>query len=123
MLVTPLMNYLSELPSKVIWAVIFAFIFLLFLLMPSPAQASEVVGEQIEFMDMALVLWNMRSELPWYVLLPLVTWLLSPVFSLIVSMTPTPKDDSAWVYLYKWLEMNAFNFWRAKDKPIKGTFK
>ncbi len=123
MSIAPFIGFLSKLPSKVVWGLIFALIFVLFVLASSPVQASEIANEQVDFMDMALVLWNMRGELPWYVLLPLVTWLLSPVFSLIVSITPTPKDDTAWAYIYKWLEMNAFNFWRAKDKPSKSTSK
>lgn len=123
MLIAPLVNYLSELPSKVVWGLTFALVFVLVLFVTLPVQANEVIAEQIDFIDMALVLWNMRNDLPWYILLPLVTWLLSPLFSLIVSLTPTPKDDTAWAFIYKWLEMNAFNFWRAKDKPSKSDFK
>ena len=97
----------------------FLFVITFFTCSPPPVQASEPGAVvQVDYIALAIMLWDMKEVLPWYVLAPLVAWLLSPVFSLIVSITPTPKDDTAWAWIYKWLEINAFNFWKSKDKPV-----
>lgn len=47
-----------------------------------------------------------------------VLWVLVPVFSLIVSLTKTPKDDKWWgKYVYPALELLALNFLKSKQKP------
>ncbi len=44
-----------------------------------------------------------------------VLWALVPVFSLIVSLTPTPRDDQLWSPVYKLLEKLALIFFKAKQ--------
>lgn len=82
----------------------------------NPAEGGVV---QVDYQAMAIMLWHMKDSLPWYTLAPVLLWLLAPMFSIIVSITPTPKDDTAWSVIYKWLELNALNFWKAKDQPKK----
>jgi len=56
-------------------------------------------------------------------------WALVPVFSLIVSLTPTPRDDGIWGrWLYPIIEKLAMQFFKAKQKPgdndlLKGWVK
>ena len=38
------------------------------------------------------------------------------ICSVIVSLTPTPKDDKIWAKVYKWLEVLALAIGKAKDK-------
>ncbi len=44
-----------------------------------------------------------------------VLWALVPVFSLIVSLTPTPKDDQIWSAVYRLVEKLALVFFKAKQ--------
>lgn len=47
-----------------------------------------------------------------------VLWALAPVFALVVSLTPTPRDDGWWgKYIYPALEALSLHFFKAKQKP------
>lgn len=52
-----------------------------------------------------------------------VLWALVPIASLIVSLTPTPKDDAVFgKYVYPLLEKMALVFFKAKDKASVSMF-
>ena len=48
----------------------------------------------------------------------LIGWItiIVTVASIVVAVTPTPKDDALIGKAYKWLEGLALNVWKAKDK-------
>lgn len=47
-----------------------------------------------------------------------VLWVLVPLFSLIVSLTPTPRDNLFFgKYIYPLIELLAMNFFKVKQKP------
>lgn len=72
-------------------------------------------GIEADFILYLLGAWDEMSVL---VKVIAVLWILVPVFSLIVSLTPTPRDDAWWgKYIYPALELLAMNFLKVKQKP------
>ena len=45
--------------------------------------------------DFVMGIWNLLMIVP----------IIISICSVIVSLTPTPKDDKLWAKVYKWLEM------------------
>ncbi len=56
--------------------------------------------------DFVMGIWNLLMIVP----------LIISLCSVIVSLTPTPKDDKLWAKVYKWLEVLALAIGKAKDK-------
>ena len=46
----------------------------------------------------------------------MIVQIIISICSVIVSLTPTPKDDKIWAKVYKWLEVLALAIGKAKDK-------
>ena len=85
------------------------------------AEATAVItgneGPQADFLIYLISAWDELSLLSRILA---VFWLLVPVFSLIVALTPTPRDDVWWgKYIYPALEWLALNVLNAKHKPDK----
>tara|TARA_B100000497_G_scaffold110570_1_gene130073 strand:- start:494 stop:700 length:207 start_codon:yes stop_codon:yes gene_type:complete len=51
-------------------------------------------------------IWNLLMIIP----------IVISIASLIISLTPTPKDDKVWAKVYKYLEVLALAIGKAKDK-------
>ena len=51
-------------------------------------------------------IWNLLMIIP----------IVISIASLIISLTPTPKDDKVWAKVYKYLEVLAHAIGKAKDK-------
>lgn len=51
-------------------------------------------------------IWNLLMIIP----------IVISIASLIISLTPTPKDDKLWAKVYKYLEVLALAIGKAKDK-------
>ena len=56
--------------------------------------------------DFVMGIWNLLMIGP----------IIISICSVIVSLTPTPKDDKIWAKVYKWLEVLALAIGKAKDK-------
>ena len=56
--------------------------------------------------DFVMGIWNLLMIVP----------IIISICSVIVSLTPTPKDDKLWAKVYKWLEVLALAIGKAKDK-------
>lgn len=56
--------------------------------------------------DFVMGIWNLLMIIP----------IIISICSVIVSLTPTPKDDKLWAKVYKWLEVLALAIGKAKDK-------
>jgi len=56
--------------------------------------------------DFVMGIWNLLMIVP----------IIISICSVIVSLTPTPKDDKIWAKVYKWLEVLALAIGKAKDK-------
>jgi|TARA_B100001063_G_C16448337_1_gene397045 predicted membrane channel-forming protein YqfA (hemolysin III family) len=56
--------------------------------------------------DFVMGIWNL------FMIVPIVI----SICSVIVSLTPTPKDDKLWAKVYVWLEVFALAIGKAKDK-------
>tara|TARA_Y100001951_G_C11286767_1_gene269238 strand:- start:1718 stop:1924 length:207 start_codon:yes stop_codon:yes gene_type:complete len=56
--------------------------------------------------DFIMGIWNLLMIVP----------IVISICSVIVSLTPTPKDDKLWAKVYKWLEVLALAIGKAKDK-------
>lgn len=71
-------------------------------------------------LDFEFITWLTESwsQLPTPLAIVGVLWVLVPVFSLIVALTPTPRDDAWWgKYIYPALEWLSLNFLKSKQKP------
>lgn len=80
--------------------------------------AALITGVQGPDADFLLYVVGAWSELSVLTKTLAVFWLLVPVFSLIVALTPTPRDDAWWgKYIYPALEWLALNFLKSKQKP------
>jgi len=51
-------------------------------------------------------IWNLLMIIP----------IVISIASVIISLTPTPKDDKVWAKVYKYLEVLALAIGKAKDK-------
>lgn len=51
-------------------------------------------------------IWNLLMIIP----------IVISIASIIISLTPTPKDDKVWAKVYKYLEVLALAIGKAKDK-------
>ena len=56
--------------------------------------------------DFVMGIWNLLMIVP----------IIISICSVIVSLTPTQKDDKIWAKVYKWLEVLALAIGKAKDK-------
>ena len=56
--------------------------------------------------DFVMGIWNLLMIVP----------IIISICSVIVSLTPTPKDYKIWAKVYKWLEVLALAIGKAKDK-------
>ena len=56
--------------------------------------------------DFIMGIWNLLMIVP----------IVISICAVIVSLTPTPKDDKLWAKVYKWLEVLALAIGKAKDK-------
>ena len=85
-----------------------------FSFMSLTACASEL-PQGITFFSVLIETWSL---LPLYAQIIGVLWLLVPVFSVIVSMTDTPYDDSLWgKWIYPIIEKLAMVTFKTKQKP------
>lgn len=85
-----------------------------FSLMSLTASASEL-AEGVTFFSILVETWSL---LPLYAQIIGVLWLLVPVFSMIVSATDTPTDDSLWgKWIYPILEKLALVTFKSKQMP------
>ena len=58
------------------------------------------------FVEFIMGIWNILMIVP----------IIITIASIVVSLTPTPKDDKIWAKLYKYLEILALAIGKAKDK-------
>ena len=58
------------------------------------------------FVEFIMGIWNILMIIP----------IIITIASIVVSLTPTPKDDKIWAKLYKYLEILALAIGKAKDK-------
>ncbi len=58
------------------------------------------------FVEFVMGIWNILMIIP----------IIITIASIVVSLTPTPKDDKIWAKLYKYLEILALAVGKAKDK-------
>lgn len=81
-----------------------------------PAFAEEVLptAVNIDFMTMVIGLWSALNAFERVIA---ALYLLVPVFSIIVSLTPTPRDNLLLGKAYKLLELFALQVFRAKQTP------
>ena len=81
---------------------------------PALVFAAEAAVIDTDAMTMIVGLWSVLNPVEKALA---VVWLLSPVASLIVSITPTPNDNRIVGKLYKVVDYLAMNFLFAKQKP------
>mgnify|MGYP003132823923 FL=1 len=84
------------------------------LVAPALVFAAEAAVIDTDAMTMIVGLWSVLNPVEKALA---VVWLLSPVASLIVSITPTPNDNRIVGKLYKVVDYLAMNFLFAKQKP------
>lgn len=85
------------------------------LAIPAFAEEALPTAVNIDFMTMVIGLWSALNAFERVIA---ALYLLVPLFSLIVSMTPTPRDNLFFgKYIYPLIELLAINFFKVKQKP------
>lgn len=113
---------INQIPSKVFYGIVSLITLLLFVVFSQSVSASTVsiehTQESLNLIDLWQIIMAAKDDLPWYQIMILAALGASPIASIFVSLTPTPKSGTLWSFVYKYLEATAFNFHRAKDKPV-----